>query len=161
MGLASNEGLGLAGTRYSSGILAAHNMPNWTRYGLAKRRPRAKLLGLSVVFLWFFLGGLAHFVFSDAESRVVPPYIPWPRAAVVISGLFELLGAIGLLRRSTRSAAGVGLFILTICVTPVHFYMLQHPDLFSVPYWALVARLPLQLALLVLIAWSTFWETKS
>ena len=131
------------------------------RYGLDKRRPRAKLLGLSVVFLWFFLGGLAHFVLNDAESRVVPPYIPWPRAAVFISGFFELLGAIGLLSRSTRSATGGGLFILTICVTPVHFYMLQHPDLFSVPYWALVARLPLQLALLLLIAWSTFWETKS
>jgi uncharacterized membrane protein len=34
--------------------------------------------------------------------------------------------------------------------------MLQRPDLFpAVPYWALIARLPLQLALLALIAWST------
>jgi len=34
--------------------------------------------------------------------------------------------------------------------------MLQQPALFpSVPYWALVARLPLQVALLALITWST------
>jgi uncharacterized membrane protein len=33
--------------------------------------------------------------------------------------------------------------------------MLQRPELFSVPYWALVLRLPLQAALLALIAWST------
>jgi len=33
--------------------------------------------------------------------------------------------------------------------------MLQHPQLFGVPYWALVLRLPVQVALLVLIWWST------
>jgi uncharacterized membrane protein len=33
--------------------------------------------------------------------------------------------------------------------------MLQRADLFPVPYWALVARLPLQLVLLWAIAWST------
>ena len=117
---------------------------------------RARGFGLAVVFLWFFLGGLAHFVFTEAEVRIVPPYIPWPRAAVLISGFFELLGAAALLFRRTRPAAGFGLFTLTICVTPVHVYMLQHADLFSIPYWALVARLPLQLGLLALIAWSTF-----
>jgi len=41
-------------------------------------------------------------------------------------------------------------------VTPAHLYMLQRPDLFpAVPYWALLARLPLQAALLALILWST------
>jgi len=40
-------------------------------------------------------------------------------------------------------------------VTPAHIYMLQQPELFNVPYWALVLRLPLQVALLALIFWST------
>ena len=57
---------------------------------------------------------------------------------------------------TTRRAAGIGLFVLTILVTPAHFYMLQRPDLVDVPYWALLLRLPLQAALLGLIAWSTF-----
>jgi uncharacterized membrane protein len=91
----------------------------------------------------------------NAEIRIVPPYIPWPRTAVLVSGVAELLGALGLLRYRTRRTAGVGLFFLTIAVTPAHIYMLQRPDLFSVPYWMLVLRLPLQAALLVLIAWST------
>lgn len=122
------------------------------------RQPQdwARRLGLAVVFVWFFVGGIAHFAFTDAEVRIMPPYIPWPHATVLISGVLELMGAAGLLITSTRRAAGIGLFALTICVTPVHVHMLQHPDLFSVPYWALVARLPLQLALLALIAWSTF-----
>ena len=115
-----------------------------------------KFIAVGFVFLWFLIGGIAHFVATEAEVRVVPPYIPWPHAAVWISGAFELLGAAGLLFRATRRAAGVGLFVLTILVTPVHINMLQRPDLFDFPYWALLLRLPLQVALLALIAWGTF-----
>ena len=115
---------------------------------------RARRAALAFVFLWFFLGGIAHFVFTEAEMRIVPPYIPWPRGAVLLSGVFELLGAVGLLWPPTRRAAAWGLFALTLAVTPAHIYMLQQPGLFpSVPYWALVLRLPLQVALLALIAW--------
>ena len=117
---------------------------------------RARWAGVAFVFLWFALGGIAHFVATDTEMRIVPPYIPWPRAAVLISGVFELLGAAGLLWQPTRRAAGMGLFLLTLAVTPAHFYMLQRPDLFpSIPYWALILRLPIQVALLALIAWIT------
>jgi uncharacterized membrane protein len=112
-------------------------------------------LGVGFVFLWFAIGGVAHFAATSTEMRIVPPYIPWPHAAVLISGVFELLGAAGLLYPPTRRAAGLGLFALTIAVTPAHFYMLQRPDLFDVPYWLLVLRLPLQAALLALIAWSS------
>lgn len=109
---------------------------------------------IGFVFLWFFIGGIAHFAFTKTEMRIVPPYIPWPREAVLVSGFFELLGVAGLQWRPTRGAAAWGLFALTIAVTPAHFYMLERPELFpGVPYWALVATLPLQVALLVLIAW--------
>ena len=87
--------------------------------------------------------------------RIVPPYIPWPRAAVLVSGVFELVGAAGLLWRPTRRAAGWLLFAVTVAVTPVHVWMLQTADHWPVPYWALIARLPLQVALLALIVWST------
>jgi uncharacterized membrane protein len=73
----------------------------------------------------------------------------------LVSGVFELLGAAGLLIRATRKAAGVGLFALIIAVTPANIYMLEHAELFDVPYWLLVLRLPFQLALLALVVWST------
>ena len=110
--------------------------------------------GLAFVFLWFFVGGIAHFAATDLEMSIVPPYVPWPRAAVLVSGAFELLGAAGLLYRPTRRAAGLGLFALTIAVTPANLYMLHRPDLFHVRYWALILRLPVQVALLALIYWS-------
>jgi len=48
---------------------------------------RGRLAGLVVVFLWFFIGGIAHFVATEIEMRIVPPYVPWPRAAVLVSGV--------------------------------------------------------------------------
>jgi uncharacterized membrane protein len=114
-----------------------------------------RIAGIVFVFLWFFLGGIAHFALTRTEMQIVPPSIPWPRAVVLVSGVFELLGAAGLLWGKTRHAAGIGLFLLTLAVSPAHFYMLQRPELFHVPYWALVLRLPVQVALLALIAWCT------
>jgi uncharacterized membrane protein len=115
----------------------------------------ARLSGLGFVFLWFFIGGVAHFAATEMEMKIMPPYIPWPRAAVLVSGVFELLGAMGLLIPRFRAAAGCGLFLLTLAVTPANVYMLERADLFKVPYWLLVVRLPVQAALLALIAWSS------
>ncbi|MBI2771130.1 MAG: hypothetical protein HYX47_16015 [Burkholderiales bacterium] len=122
---------------------------------LSDRTRRRLLTGATAfVFLWFSIGGIAHFALTETEMRIVPPYIPWPRAVVLVSGVFELLGAAGLLWRPARPLAAWGLFALTLAVTPAHIYMLQQPELFpGVPYWALGARLPLQAALLALIAW--------
>lgn len=115
----------------------------------------AEVVGIAAVFLWFLAGGIAHFAFTASEMRIVPPAVPWPRAVVLISGAFELLGAAGLLWRPARRAAGIGLFMLTLAVTPANVYMLRHAELFDVPLWALWLRLPLQVGLLALIAWST------
>ena len=115
---------------------------------------KARTAALGFVFLWFFFGGIAHFAFTDIEMRIVPPFIPWPRAAVLVSGVFELLGAAGLIYKPTRRAAGIGLIALTLAVTPANIYMLQQHALFPVPVWLLVARLPLQIVLLWLIWWS-------
>ncbi|HEY0748300.1 MAG TPA: hypothetical protein VGD63_16475 [Steroidobacteraceae bacterium] len=122
--------------------------------------PILKRVALVLVFLWFTIGGVAHFALTEAEMRIVPPSIPWPRAAVLVSGVFELLGAVGVLIPVTRRAAGVGLFLLTIAVTPANVYMLQHAEAFSVPRWALILRLPFQIALLAMILWST-WKSKA
>jgi uncharacterized membrane protein len=115
----------------------------------------AKRVGMVVIFLWFFVGSLAHFFATDLEAQTIPPYIPWPHEITLISGVFEIFGAMGLLWGKTRRPAGIGLFLLTIAVTPANIYMLQHAQQFPVPYWLLWLRLPLQVGLLVLILWST------
>lgn len=84
---------------------------------------------------------------------MVPPGLPWPLTIVYVSGVFELLGAGGLLIRRLRRLAAWGLFALTIAVTPANVYMWQTPALFSsIPQWILGWRLILQLGLLTTIA---------
>jgi uncharacterized membrane protein len=115
-----------------------------------------KRAALAFVFLWFFLGGIAHFAFTGVEMRIVPPFIPSPHAVVLITGALELLGAAGVLLPFTRRAAGIGLFALTIAVTPANVYMFQHAEAFGIARGLLLLRLPFQLVLLALIAWSTW-----
>lgn len=116
----------------------------------------AQTIGLGLVFLWFFIGGIAHFVFTDLEMQIVPPWLPEHRLLVLVSGVFELLGAIGLLSKRTRRAAGWGLILLTIAVVPANIYMWQQASQFPmIPYCALTLRLPFQLVLVACIWWST------
>ena len=121
---------------------------------------RWQRVALVFVFFWFFLGGLLHFVATDAEMRIVPPSVPDPRDVVLISGIFELLGAFGLMLKWTRRAAGWGLFALTICVTPANVYMLRIHEQFDIPVWLLWLRLPLQVVLLWLIVWGSRWKAQ-
>ena len=116
-----------------------------------------KLAGLVFVFLWFFSGGIGHFVVTDFFAGIVPPYIPWPpRQVVYVSGVFELLGAFGLVLRATRPWAGLGLLLLIVCVSPANIYMWQHPQLFpQFPPVLFSIRLVIQFFLLILVWWST------
>ncbi len=113
-------------------------------------------LGLAVVFAWFMIGGIAHFTATEFFVSIMPPYIGFHREIVYISGVFEILGAIGILIPATRRWAGIGLLLLVVCVSPANIHMWLHPELFpDVPPAFLSARLVLQVALLWLIWWST------
>ena len=117
---------------------------------------RLQQAGLAFVFCWFAIGGIAHFALADAFLSIVPPGLPWRIEAVYISGVCELIGAVGLLFVAWRRRAGIGLFLLTLAVTPANIYMWQHADLFPrVPESLLLARLGLQVLLLGLILWAT------
>ena len=112
--------------------------------------------GLALVFVYFFGGGIAHFLSTEMFVRIVPPYIPFPRAVVYVSGVFELLGAVGICIPRWRQRAGNGLIALTLCVTPANVYMWMNPQLFPTMSEALLFwRLPMQVVLLALIWWST------
>lgn len=115
-----------------------------------------KKIGLGIVFLYFMWGGIMHFANPEMFVRIMPPYLPLHYEAVYISGVFELIGAIGILIPTLRQMAGNGLFLLTIIVTPANFYMWQHPEKFpEMPPALLTFRLVMQVVLLLLIWWST------
>ena len=115
-----------------------------------------KNLGLGVVFLWFMGGGIAHFTSTDFFVAIMPPYLGYHTEIVYVSGILEILGAIGILIPRFRQWAGNGLLLLVICVSPANIHMWLHPELFpDVPAVFLSVRLVIQVALLMLIWWCT------
>ena len=77
-----------------------------------------------------------------------PPLAPWALELTLLSGVFELLGGIGLLVPHTRVWAAYGLMLLVVAVYPANLYMALEPDKFNLPAWIVWARLPLQFGLL-------------
>jgi uncharacterized membrane protein len=118
--------------------------------------PTLKNLGLTFVFLWFMIGGIAHFTNTEFFVAIMPPYIGLHTEIVYISGVFEILGAIGILIPTLRQWAGNGLLLLVVAVSPANIHMWLHPELFpDAPPVFLSIRLVVQLLLLLLIWWCT------
>ena len=96
-----------------------------------------------------------HFVATGTEMRIVPPYIPWPRATVLVTGVCELLGAFGIVPTRSRPATRRRFVSPDPRGDTCQYLYVAALGVVPIPYWVLVARLPLQLALLAIIAWST------
>lgn len=123
---------------------------------------RAEKLAIAFVFVWFFVGGIGHFVATDFFVSIVPPSLPMRYEAVYVSGVFELLGAAGLLITRLRRWAGWGLFLLTLAVTPANVYMWLNPELFAtIPSFLLSIRLVIQVGLLYTIWWGVCRQQKA
>jgi uncharacterized membrane protein len=110
----------------------------------------------------FVAAGANHFVQAERYVRIVPAYLPWPDGLVWVSGVFEVLGGVGLLVPRLRVAAAWGLIALLVAVFPANVYMALNPEvgaeLFpALPAWAWWARLPFQG---VFIAWA-YWFTRT
>lgn len=109
-------------------------------------------LGLSAIFL---LGGTLHLLKPGIYRPIMPAWLPAHDALILISGVAEIAGGIGMLVPRTRRAAGLGLILLLIAVCPANVTMLQRARTNGVPAWAealLWLRLPGQ-GLLIWWAW--------
>ena len=81
--------------------------------------------GLLLTGVIFIVAGILHFVMPRFYLAIMPPYLPRPLLLVHASGVFEVLGGIGLLVPATRTAAAVGLILLLIAVLPANVEMLR------------------------------------
>ena len=104
----------------------------------------------------FLCAGTVHLVNPRFFLPIMPPGIPWPMACIIISGVFELLGGVGLLVPSAtiRKLAGVGLILLLLAVFPANIYMAAaHIQVHGSQPWMAWARLPLQPILILAVWW--------
>jgi uncharacterized membrane protein len=76
--------------------------------------------------LFYFAAGVAHLRSPAGFLAITPDWVPYPEAVVALTGIAEILGAIGLLiprkmLRWARPAAGIGLALYALCVWPANF----------------------------------------
>ena len=106
-------------------------------------------IGRVVMGALYVVAGAGHFVLTRAFEGIVPDYLPAHRALVMVSGVAEIAGGVGVMlaaRYPTLGrAAAWGIVVLLVCVFPANVWMVQHPERFAgVPVWAMWVRLPLQ-----------------
>lgn len=113
--------------------------------------------GLQLFLAGFMVtAGILHFVKEDFFIKLMPPYLPWHRELVYISGVFEILLGIALLIPKFQRLAAWGLIALYIAVFPanIHVYLNQEETLGKSSFH--LVRLFLQG---VLILWA-YWYTR-
>ena len=106
--------------------------------------------------LFFAFTGIGHFIKTDELVSMLPASVPFRLEAVYITGVLEVLGAIGIWIPALRKLTGIGLIAMLCAFLPVNIYAaLQRIDFggheFGPAY--LLARVPVQL---LLIAWTWF-----
>lgn len=124
---------------------------------LAERTPNGVAAGLGLTWsrmllaAFFTVAGLMHFVRADLYEAIVPTWLPSGPLLVLLSGIFEVMGGLGVLHPVTRRLAGWGLIVLVLAVFPANVQMLHlgyvhHAStLWKAALWL---RLPLQIPLL-------------
>jgi uncharacterized membrane protein len=96
--------------------------------------------------------GVLHLAHPEPFVAAVPGYLPYPFALVILSGICEIAGGVGLLIPFTQSLAAWGLIALFVAVFPANLNMALHPQQWpKIPAITLWLRLPFQV---LLIAWA-------
>ena len=119
----------------------ANRLLNWFEFPAS----RIKTFFLILLSVFFTYAGIDHLVSPDFYVSIMPPWIPAHLELVYLSGVFQVMGGVGVLIPRFRAFAGAGLVALLIAVYPANLHMAFNPHLFpDIPVVALYIRLALQ-----------------
>ena len=91
--------------------------------------------------------GVLHLVRPEVFDPLIPPFLPAPRVWTYASGVAELVCAAAVAVPRTRRLGGLASAALLVAVFPGNLWMVVEPG--DVPRWVAVARLPLQVPLVL------------
>jgi uncharacterized membrane protein len=112
---------------------------------MAESRLRRAMRWLLAAF--YFAAGLLHLSRPEGFLPIVPDWVPAPLTVVMVTGLAEIAGAIGLMIPRLRPAAGIGLALYAACVFPANIkHALEGVAVTGLPssWWYHAPRLALQ-----------------
>jgi len=109
-------------------------------------------IGTWVIVFAFVASGSLHLVSPESFMWLMPPWLPFSIELVILSGVAEIVSAVGLILKAKR--APLFTFMVLLAVWPANWWFAIE-SLSSDDFWlafAAWARLPLQIPLL-LWAW--------
>lgn len=80
-------------------------------------------IAMSVMLVFTAIG---HFVFTKGMTMMVPKFIPFKEIFVHLTGVFEILLAIGLLLSKLKTLTGWALIIFLLLMLPANIYAALH-----------------------------------
>ncbi|KJD36856.1 membrane protein [Tamlana sedimentorum] len=83
----------------------------------------AARIAMSVMLCFTAIG---HFVFTKGMSMMIPPFIPFKTNLVYLTGIFEILLAIGLLIPKLKVVSAWALIIFLVLMLPANIYACLH-----------------------------------
>lgn len=104
----------------------------------------------------FVFTGVAHFTKMKHDmTRMVPTIFPRPMLVNYLTGVCELLGAVGLIEPRTRWAASVALIVMLVAMFPANIKAAREGLMLggrrATPLWL---RTPMQLLFIGLLWWA-------
>jgi len=126
-------------------------------------KSKIKMVICWVLALFFLAAGvLLHFMAASEVANIVPPFLPFPKLIVIVTGVMEIFFAIGLVWPKWSRFTGIALSVYLLAVLPANIHMalegmpLGGRDLTAFQLWFRVA---LQFPLIALILWASgYWE---
>lgn len=76
-------------------------------------------IAMSIMLVFTAIG---HFAFTKGMSMMIPKFIPYKETFVYLTGLFEILLAIGLLIPRLKQFTGYTLIIFLVLMLPANIY---------------------------------------
>ena len=95
--------------------------------------------------------GVYHVLAPEKFLPIMPPIVPSPLLVVVLTGVCEILGGIGILLGWTRRPAGALLALYALCVWPANIYhAFAHVHVGALPdsWWYHGPRIAFQIVLI-------------
>jgi uncharacterized membrane protein len=81
--------------------------------------PLSARIAMSIMLVFTAVG---HFAFTKGMSMMIPKFIPFKESFVYLTGMFEILLAIGLLITKFKTISGYALIIFLLLMLPANIY---------------------------------------
>lgn len=117
---------------------------------------KAARIGLSVMFVFT---GLSHFVYTKGMAMMLPPFLPFKRIIIYITGIIEIILALGIFSNKKRlTGLLAGIFLIAVLPCNIYAACLQ-VNIVTAKYdgeglFSLLYRVPIQFFFIYCIYWS-------